>query len=67
MTALLPTSWYAEDFGQVFMFCVLQERLADLEESLRSGDVYNERILDLPKRKVILFAHCQSQSRGCLH
>ena len=30
----------------------LQERLKDLEESLKSGDVYNERILELPKRKV---------------
>ncbi|CAL5220068.1 g2019 [Coccomyxa viridis] len=37
--------------------CVLleldKERLKDLEESLKSGDVYNERILELPKRKII--------------
>ena len=32
----------------------MQERLADLECTLKSGDVYNERILELPKRKVIL-------------
>ena len=36
----------------------LQERLADLEESLKSGDVFNEKILDLPKRKVHHLAHC---------
>lgn len=40
---------------------VLQERLKDLEESLKSGDVYNERILELPKRKV------NAVIQQCLH
>ena len=32
----------------------MQERLVDLECTLKSGDIYNERILELPKRKVAI-------------
>ena len=36
----------------MLMAFAFQERLEDLERSLKSGDIYNEKILELPKRKV---------------
>ena len=45
----------------------LQERLADLESSLKSGDIYNEKILQLPKRKVLYAerSDCSPLSTAC--
>ena len=48
------TSTATWDSAPEIKFSNLQERLADLECTLKSGDIYNERILELPKRKVAI-------------
>ena len=53
----------------MLMVFAMQERAKDLAERLKSGDIYNEKILKLPKRKVppflpIATLYCSWYSRG---